>query len=54
MTTNAPVGPPIWTREPPSAEMTKPAMTAEDAGLGFNAGSNRESHRKRKRDDPGR
>ena len=28
ITTNAPVGPPIWTREPPSAEMRKPAITA--------------------------
>src|SRR3546814_4589483 len=27
-TTNAPVGPPTWTREPPSAEMRNPAMTA--------------------------
>ena len=28
MTTNAPVGPPIWTREPPSAETRKPATIA--------------------------
>ena len=28
MTTNAPVGPPIWVREPPRAEMRKPATTA--------------------------
>ena len=28
-TTKAPVGPPIWTREPPSAEMVKPATTAQ-------------------------
>ena len=28
MTTNAPVGPPIWTRLPPSAEMRNPATTA--------------------------
>ena len=28
MMINAPVGPPIWTREPPSAEMINPAMTA--------------------------
>src|SRR5436190_19648147 len=28
MTTNAPVGPPIWTREPPNAEMMKPATIA--------------------------
>jgi hypothetical protein len=28
MTTNAPVGPPIWTREPPKAEMMKPATMA--------------------------
>ena len=27
-TTNAPVGPPICTREPPSAEMMKPAAIA--------------------------
>ena len=28
MTTNAPVGPPICTRDPPSAEMRKPATMA--------------------------
>ena len=28
-TTNAPVGPPIWTREPPSAEMMKPVTIAQ-------------------------
>src|SRR5271170_6885083 len=28
MTMNAPVGPPIWTRDPPRAEIKKPAMTA--------------------------
>ena len=28
MTTNAPVGPPIWTREPPNAEMRNPATIA--------------------------
>jgi hypothetical protein len=28
MTTKAPVGPPICTRDPPSAEMMKPAITA--------------------------
>ena len=28
ITTNAPVGPPIWTREPPSSEMRKPATIA--------------------------
>ena len=28
ITTNAPVGPPIWTREPPSAETMNPATTA--------------------------
>src|SRR5215212_6730703 len=28
MTTNAPVGPPIWTREPPNAEMMNPATIA--------------------------
>ncbi len=28
-TTKAPVGPPICTREPPSAEMTKPVTTAQ-------------------------
>ena len=28
MTTKAPVGPPIWVREPPRAEMRKPATTA--------------------------
>ena len=28
MTTNAPVGPPIWVREPPRAEMRNPATTA--------------------------
>jgi hypothetical protein len=28
-TTNAPVGPPIWTYEPPIAEMMKPVTTAQ-------------------------
>jgi hypothetical protein len=28
-TTNAPVGPPIWNREPPSAEMMKPVTIAQ-------------------------
>jgi hypothetical protein len=28
MTTKAPVGPPIWVRDPPRAEMMKPAITA--------------------------
>jgi hypothetical protein len=28
-TTKAPVGPPIWKRDPPSAEMRKPVMTAQ-------------------------
>ena len=28
MMMKAPVGPPIWTRLPPSSETTKPAMTA--------------------------
>ena len=28
-TTNAPVGPPICTREPPNAEMAKPVTTAQ-------------------------
>ena len=28
ITTKAPVGPPIWVREPPSAEIRKPATTA--------------------------
>lgn len=28
ITTKAPVGPPIWTRLPPSAEITKPATMA--------------------------
>jgi hypothetical protein len=28
-TTKAPVGPAIWTREPPSAETTKPLTTAQ-------------------------
>jgi len=28
ITTKAPVGPPIWTREPPSNEMRKPATMA--------------------------
>jgi hypothetical protein len=28
MTTNAPVGPPIWNRLPPSADITKPATAA--------------------------
>ena len=36
MTMNAPAGPPICTREPPSAEIRKPAMIAvksPDSGL---------------------
>ena len=28
-TTKAPVGPPIWNREPPSAEMRKPVTIAQ-------------------------
>ena len=28
-TTKAPVGPPIWKRDPPSAEIRKPVMTAQ-------------------------
>ncbi len=28
ITTNAPVGPPIWVREPPNSEIKKPAITA--------------------------
>ncbi len=28
-TTNAPVGPPIWKRDPPSAEIRKPVMIAQ-------------------------
>ena len=28
-TTNAPVGPPIWKRDPPIAEMRKPVMMAQ-------------------------
>ena len=28
-TTNAPVGPPIWTNDPPSAEMRNPVTTAQ-------------------------
>ena len=28
-TTKAPVGPAIWTREPPRADMVNPAMTAQ-------------------------
>ena len=28
MTTKAPVGPPIWVRDPPSAEIRNPATTA--------------------------
>jgi hypothetical protein len=30
---NAPVGPPIWKREPPSAEISKPATTAVSSPL---------------------
>jgi len=33
MTTKAPVGPPIWTRLPPSPEMTAPAMMAVTSPL---------------------
>ena len=50
-TTNAPVGPPICTREPPRAEIVKPAMTrAVDAVLRRQPGSNGERHRERKGD----
>jgi hypothetical protein len=28
-TTNAPVGPPIWNRDPPSAEMRNPVTIAQ-------------------------
>jgi len=28
-TTKAPVGPPIWNREPPNAEIRKPVMMAQ-------------------------
>jgi hypothetical protein len=51
MTTNAPVGPPIWVREPPSAEIRKPATTAcIEAGLRRDAGGDAEGHGQRQCD----
>ena len=51
ITTNAPVGPPICTREPPSAEIRKPATIAVvDAGLRRQPGGDREGHRERQGD----
>ena len=52
-TTNAPVGPPICTREPPRAEIVKPAIGAAiQAGLRRKAGGNGERHRQRQGDEP--
>ena len=52
-TTKAPVGPPIWTRDPPSAEMMKPAtIGAVDAVLRRHARGDRERHRERQRHQP--
>ena len=52
MTTKAPVGPPICTRLPPSAEMRKPG---DDGGveplLGLHAGGDGEGDGERQRDD---
>ena len=50
-TTNAPVGPPICVREPPSAEIRKPAIDgAVDAGLRRQPRRDGERHRQRQRD----
>ena len=51
-TTNAPVGPPIWTRDPPSAEIDEAGDDrAVDAGLRRQAGRDGERHRERQRDE---
>ena len=50
MTMNAPVGPPMDTRVPPSAEMMKPGDDRrENARLGLDARGNRKGHRQRQR-----
>ena len=50
MTTKAPVGPPIWVREPPSAEMRKSGDDCGvEAGLRRDAGSDGEGHGQRQR-----
>ena len=52
MTTKAPVGPPIWMREPPSSETMKSADDRRvDARLRRDAGGDAEGHRQRQRDD---
>ena len=52
MTTNAPVGPPIWTREPPSAEIRKPGDDRGDQSLArAGAAGDAERHGQRQRDD---
>ena len=54
-TTKAPVGPPIWYREPPSAEIRKPAtIGAVNARLGRHAGRDGERHREGERDEADR
>ena len=53
MTTKAPVGPPICTRDPPSAEMRKPAMIGGvEAALRRDAAGDGKGDGQRQRDDP--
>lgn len=47
MTTNAPVGPPIWRREPPSAEIRNPATGGVKARLRRHSRRDVECHRQR-------
>ena len=53
ITTNAPVGPPIWTRLPPRNEMRKPATAAVTRPrLRRHSRGDREGDRERDGDDP--
>src|SRR2546426_9739861 len=52
ITTNAPVGPPICTREPPSAEMKSRDYRGEQPALRAHPARNREGDRERERHDP--
>ena len=55
MTTNAPVGPPICTRDPPKSEMIPPATTAQyRPDWGVMPGRDRKRHRERQRDEADR
>ena len=51
ITTKAPVGPPIWIRDPPKAEIEEAADDGGvDSGLRRDAGRDAERHRQRQRD----